>query len=61
MIDLGPHTVFIVGSYAVATLAIGAVALWIISDGRRLKREAALLEAKGVRRRSRQGAGDAVS
>ena len=52
MIDLGPHTNFIVAAYAgVALVTIGLV-LWVLLDARRVKARLAALEAQGVRRRS---------
>ena len=61
MIDLGPHTAFILGSYAVSALAIGGLTAWIWLDGKALRRAIADLEAKGARRRSRPGSGDSTS
>ena len=51
MIDLGKHAVFIWASYGLtATVLIGLVA-WLISDGARLRRRLAELEARGITRR----------
>ncbi|MBK5959951.1 heme exporter protein CcmD [Rhodoplanes elegans] len=49
---LGPHAVFIVASYAVTTIVVAALVLWVWVDGRRQARLLADLEARGVRRRS---------
>ncbi|MFL9826153.1 heme exporter protein CcmD [Rhodoplanes sp. SY1] len=49
---LGPHAVFIVGSYAVTTIVVVVLVLWVWLDGRRQARLLADLEARGVRRRS---------
>ncbi|MFD2182598.1 heme exporter protein CcmD [Rhodoplanes azumiensis] len=49
---LGPHAVFIVTSYAVTTIVVVALVLWVWLDGRRQARLLADLEARGVRRRS---------
>ncbi len=50
--DLGPHAVFIVASYAVVTIALAALVAWLEFDGRRQQRLIEELEARGVRRRS---------
>jgi heme exporter protein D len=52
MIDLGEHWVFVVGAYAVATLAVAALIVWVAADARRQRARLAELEAKGIRRRS---------
>ena len=52
MLDLGPHAVFIVAAYAVTSIAVGALMLFIIADDRRQRRLIAELERKGIRRRS---------
>lgn len=49
--DFGPHAVFIGLSYAVATLVIAALVLWLLVDGRRQSRRLADLEARGLSRR----------
>jgi heme exporter protein D len=50
--DLGPHAVFIWGSYAAVALALAGLIAWLLLDGRRLKRTLAELDARGLRRRS---------
>jgi heme exporter protein D len=52
MIDLGEHWVFVVGAYAVATLAVAALIVWVAADARRQRARLAELEVKGIRRRS---------
>ena len=63
MIDLGPHAAFIIGSYAVTVLAIGALVAWIVADGKAQQRAITDLESKGARRRSRKSSasGDSAS
>jgi len=55
MFDLGKHAVFIWSSYAIVVVVLTALIVWLISDGGRLKRRLADLEARGVRRRSASG------
>lgn len=52
MIDLGKHAVFIWSSYAIVTLVLAVLVVWLILDGRRLKQRLAELEARGITRRS---------
>lgn len=52
MFDLGKHAVFIWSSYAIVVIVLAGLIAWLISDGGRLKRRLADLEARGVRRRS---------
>jgi len=52
--DLGPHAGFIVASYGATIAILGGLAMWIVADYRRQRREMAELEASGVRRRSRR-------
>ena len=52
MIDLGPHAAFIVWAYAGVTLAVLGLIAWLVTDGRRVEKRLADLEAQGVRRRS---------
>ena len=54
MPDLGPHAIFIAAAYAVTFLAVAALALFIVDDDRRQRRQLAELEARGIRRRSEQ-------
>jgi heme exporter protein D len=53
---LGPHWGFIVAAYGVTAATILGLAMWILVDGKSLRRQLTDLEAKGVRRRS-QNAG----
>lgn len=52
MIDLGPHTGYILSAYGgvlvVVLLAVG----WTVWRGNRVKARLAALEAQGIRRRS---------
>ncbi|RAI38583.1 heme exporter protein CcmD [Rhodoplanes roseus] len=54
--DLGPHAVFIVASYAVTLVIVVALIAWVWIDHRRQSRLLADLEARGVRRRSAEPA-----
>jgi len=49
---LGEHGDFILACYAVSALALALLALWIVMDGRLVRRRLDELEARGVRRRS---------
>ncbi len=52
MIDLGPHTNFIVAAYAgVAIVALGLI-VWTWWRSREVRAKLAALEAQGIRRRS---------
>lgn len=51
--DLGPHAVFIIASYAVVAAVMVGMVAWLVIDGRRHQRTLAELETRGVRRRSR--------
>jgi heme exporter protein D len=53
-LDLGPHAAFIWAAYAVSTLVIAALALWISNNERRQKRILVEFEERGVKRRSAQ-------
>jgi heme exporter protein D len=50
--DLGPHAIFIVLSYATAIVTLLLLIGWILIDHRALKRTLAGLEQQGVTRRS---------
>jgi heme exporter protein D len=52
--DLGPHAAYIWTAYAVVALGLAGLVAWLIFDGRRQQRLVDELEARGVRRRSRQ-------
>ena len=54
MIDLGKHTVFIWSSYALVAVVLAGLIAWLISDGARLRRRLAELDAQGVTRRSKE-------
>jgi heme exporter protein D len=51
--DLGPHAVFIISSYAIVAIVMIGLVAWLILDGRRQQHTLDELEARGVRRRSR--------
>lgn len=53
--DLGPHATFIVVSYVVTAVVIGALVVWLFVDGAHQRRLLEDLEARGARRRSRSG------
>lgn len=50
--DLGPHAATIWLCYGSVALVIGGLIAWLILDGRRIDRELASLESRGIRRRS---------
>lgn len=52
MIDLGPHTTYILTAYAGVALVSLALIVWVIMQNRSVKARLAALEAQGVRRRS---------
>jgi heme exporter protein D len=54
--EVATHTGFILAAYLAAAVVLTAVTLWILVDGRSLRRRLADLEARGVRRRSAKGA-----
>jgi heme exporter protein D len=51
-VNMGPHAGFIVAAYAVATIVVAALIVWIIADHRAQRRILADLEKHGVARRS---------
>jgi heme exporter protein D len=50
--DLGPHAFFIVAAYAVTAVIVGGLILRAIVDHRAQQRALAVLEGRGMRRRS---------
>jgi heme exporter protein D len=52
MMSLGPHADFILAAYAVATVVIAAMIVWVVIDHRRQQRMLAELQSEGVTRRS---------
>lgn len=48
----GEHGIFIIACYGVSLLTLGLLALWIVLDGRAVRRRLDEMEARGVRRRS---------
>lgn len=52
MTALGPYAGFILLSYAAAALVVVGLALWVVLDHRRVRRQLEALEARGVTRRS---------
>ncbi len=50
--DLGKHAATIWMCYGVVALVISGLILWLNLDGRRLARQLASLEERGIRRRS---------
>ena len=57
MMNLGPHAVFIVISYAAAVAIVAVLVLWVALDRRHLRRTMEELVGQGVTRRSER-AGD---
>jgi heme exporter protein D len=51
-VNMGPHAGFIIAAYAVATIVVMALIVWIIADHRAQRRMLADLEKHGVARRS---------
>ncbi len=58
MSSLGPYASFIVTSYALATIVVLILVVWIAIDYRRQKERLHELDASGVIRRSGRGAMD---
>jgi len=52
MIDLGPHTGFILAAYGGVLAVALALIIWTIGRARRVRARLAALEAQGIRRRS---------
>jgi heme exporter protein D len=48
----GPHAAFVAAAYLAAAAVVIGLVLWIMIDGRTLRRRIAALEAAGLRRRS---------
>lgn len=46
MMNLGPHSAFILGSYLACAAVIAALTAWIICDNRARKRELAALDTR---------------
>jgi len=46
LFDFGPHTPFILGSYASGAVLLAALTGWLMWDGRRLAAQLAALEAR---------------
>jgi heme exporter protein D len=51
---MGPHAGFIIAAYAVASLVVVVLIVWIVADHRAQRRILADLEKHGVVRRSDQ-------
>ena len=51
--ELGPHAVFIVASYALAALIVIGLVAWVLLDHRAQRRLLAELERRGVTRANR--------
>jgi heme exporter protein D len=56
MTEVATHTGFILAAYLATAVVLAAVTVWILVDGRSLRRRLAELEARGIRRRSAKGA-----
>ena len=57
--SLGPYASFIIWSYALVTIVVAGLIVWIIADHRRQQTSLQRLEAEGVTRRSARKAGGA--
>ena len=53
------HALYVTAAYAVSALAIAGLVAWIFLDQRARRRELAVLEASGARRRSDRGGSSA--
>ena len=53
--DLGTHWAFIVWAYALAIIVVASLIFWVLADYRQQRKTLTELEARGLRRRSRQG------
>ncbi|MDX3927453.1 MAG: heme exporter protein CcmD [Shinella sp.] len=51
------HVFYVAASYAAAAGVVAALVLWVWLDGRGRRRELAVLDAAGIRRRSASGDG----
>jgi heme exporter protein D len=56
--SLGPYASFIVTSYALVTVVVLLLIVWIIADYRRQQARLRDIEASGITRRSGRGAAD---
>lgn len=52
MMALGPYAAYIIASYVITAVVIAGLIAWLIVDGRRQAHALAMLEARGVKRRS---------
>jgi len=50
--DLGPHAIFIIAAYMVATAVVLTLTVWVIIDYRAQCRVLAELERRGITRKS---------
>ena len=53
--DLGPHSAYIIASYAIFAGVLAGIILWVRLDGIAQARQLAELDRRGVRRRSAEG------
>jgi heme exporter protein D len=49
---MSAHALYVTAAYALSAIGIAALVGWVIGDYRARRRDLALLEASGVRRRS---------
>jgi heme exporter protein D len=56
---MSAHALYVAAAYGISALAIAGLIGWILADQRARQREAAELEASGVRRRSERKTGTA--
>jgi heme exporter protein D len=50
--DLGPHWLFIVSAYSVATIVVAGLVVWVALDYAAQQRALAELDRRGITRRS---------
>jgi heme exporter protein D len=54
---MSAHALYVIAAYGISALVIACLIGWILADQRGRRREAAELEASGIRRRSDRKAG----
>jgi heme exporter protein D len=52
---MSAHAVYVASAYGISALVVAAMVAWVLVDQRGRKRELAVLEASGIRRRSEAG------
>lgn len=52
MIDLGPHAIYIISSYAGVTVVTLGLITWVLLNSKKQQARLADLDARGIKRRS---------